>query len=85
MVVSGGRKQIITARRIHSVCLFHVSYSGRAAHSALREVALMENMEKKDEIPSLDQHLKGREYLLFVQEQDIFTQKSINNKYLSKH
>ena len=31
----------------------------------------MENMEKKDEIPSLDQHLKGREYLLFVQEQDI--------------
>ena len=35
MVVSGGRKQIITARRIHSVCLFHVSYSGRAAHSAL--------------------------------------------------
>ena len=45
----------------------------------------MENMEKKDEIPSLDQHLKGREYLLFVQEQDIFTQKSINNKYLSKH
>ena len=45
----------------------------------------MENMEKKDEIRSLDQHLKGREYLLFVQEQDIFTQKSINNKYLSKH
>ena len=43
-----------------------------------REVALMENMEKKDEIPSLDQHLKGREYLLFVQEPNIFTQNSIN-------